>query len=42
MWVTYLLQIAHHCILVAFEDAAEELDDLLVVQVVDALYDTWQ
>lgn len=39
---SYLLQIAHHCLLVTPEDAAEELHNLLVVQVVDALDDAWQ
>lgn len=42
MWMTDLLEIAHHCILVAFEYAAEELYDLLVIEVVDAFYDAWQ
>lgn len=41
-WMTDLLKIAHHCILVAFEYAAEELYDLLVIEVVDAFYDAWQ
>lgn len=39
---SYLLQIAHHYLLVAPEDAAEQLHDLLVVQIVDALDDAWQ
>lgn len=40
--ITYLLQIAHHVILVASEYATEEFHDLLVVEVVDTFYDAWQ
>lgn len=39
---TDLLQVAHHLLLAAAEDAAEEFDDLLVVEVVDALDDSRQ
>lgn len=42
MWITDLLQIAHHVILAAFKYAAEELYDLLVVEVVDTLHDARQ
>lgn len=37
-----LLEVAHHLLLVAPEDAAEELHDLLVVQVVNAFDDPGQ
>lgn len=40
--MTDLLQVADHLILVAFEYTAEELYDLLVIEVVDAFYDAWQ
>lgn len=39
---TDLLEIAHHSVLVAPEYAAEELHDLLVVEVVNALHDARQ
>ena len=39
---TDLLQVPHHVLLVAPEDAAEELDDLLVVEVVHALHNPWE
>ena len=39
---TDLLQVPHHILLVASEDAAEELDDLLVVEVVHALHNPWE
>lgn len=39
---TDLLQIANHRVLVALENAAEELHDLLVVQVVDTFHDAGQ
>lgn len=42
MWITDLLQIAHHVILVAIEYATEEFDDLLVIEVVDTFYNAWQ
>lgn len=42
MWITDLLQISHHVVLVASERAAEEFNDLLVVEVVDTLHDAWQ
>lgn len=42
MWLTDLLQIAHHGFLVASEYATEEFYDLLVVEVVDTFYNTWQ
>lgn len=40
--MTDLLQVADHLVLVAFEYTAEELYDLLVIEVVDAFYDAWQ
>lgn len=39
---TDLLQISHHVILAAAEHAAEEFDDLLVVEVVHALHHAGQ
>lgn len=39
---TDLLQISHHVVLVASENAAEEFDDLLVVEVVNTFYNAWQ
>lgn len=39
---TDLLQVPHHVVLVGPEYAAEEFDDLLVVEVVDALDDARQ
>lgn len=42
IWITDLLQIAHHVILVASEYAAEEFHDLLVIEVVDTFYNAWQ
>lgn len=42
IWITDLLQIAHHVVLVASKDAAEEFYDLLVIEVVDTFYDAWQ
>lgn len=42
MWLTDLLQIAHHVILVAFKDSAEEFYNLFVIEVINAFYDPWQ
>lgn len=42
IWITDLLQIAHHGVLVASEYAAEELYDLLVIEVVDTFYNARQ
>lgn len=42
VWITDLLQVSHHVVLVASEYAAEEFYDLFVVEVVDAFYHTRQ
>lgn len=42
IWITDLLQIPHHVILVALQYAAENLYYLLVIEVVDAFYNAWQ
>lgn len=39
---THLLQVAHHVVLVASENTAEELNNLLIIQVVDTFNNTRQ
>lgn len=39
---TDLFQVTHHLVLVTVQYAAEEFDDLLVVEVVNAFYYAWE